>query len=713
MLRTLLAASLAACAVGQDQCVNSSSPPPPPTPVNFEVCGQYCGPGWCSGKQQPPPGLNCSYTAMPQGCMDSCCMDHDRCCDIGFHDNTAGGPRSSCNQAMLECIDRCTRAGEDDCLTRDGYPVPGFLFSTAINAVPDWCCDQPCATPVTNSSEANGTQSVAFPFGFVVERIRGFYQAAGTVRTSFNWETDALRILTMVWLACLGSAIVAYCALLIRHWRFQELLRSHVARVTDKVTDVGSAMAPSNSKNALAPSEQLSLAFVELGYTTAPSRGSKSILRGITGCVLPGELIALMGPSGSGKTTLLDVLAHRRPQAEVEGTIYANGISCATTHGQTLFKSRSGYMLQLADTFSLTMTVRENLAYAAALRLSDTLSGVGLLERVELVIDLLQMKTIGNVVVGGATGGGISGGQKRKLALGVEMLAMPAMLLLDEPTSGLDSTSSLDVMNAVRGWCNTQRSAIVTIHQPRKEIFAAFDKLVLLFSGNLSLLCSPTQALECMLSLADLVEWHIGDVANPADVMLDFLTHDAPKETGKAKLGDVLVGFRSQCAKRHNQPLLDALGLSDDGTAEAKACVAVQKLPRPRSTCRTALASLWNRLWVLESRFLKQQSLLGLHVPSIEVLLFCIVFATLYFRSSLLYALAACLFLVSLQTANIYALPIIEGSFAPVGTCYHFEVAAGAYTAGQRLLHLHLHYTAANLPFSLIFTSTVYALVRS
>ena len=73
------------------------------------------------------------------------------------------------------------------------------------------------------------------------------------------------------------------------------------------------------------------------------------------------------------------------------------------------------------------------------------------------------------------------------------MLALPALLLLDEPTSGLDSTSSLEVMDAIRDWANTGRSAIVTIHQPRKEIFASFDKLVLLNSGSLAMLCSPTQ----------------------------------------------------------------------------------------------------------------------------------------------------------------------------------------------------------------------------
>lgn len=81
-------------------------------------------------------------------------------------------------------------------------------------------------------------------------------------------------------------------------------------------------------------------------------------------------------------------------------------------------------MLQLADTFSVSLSVRENLAYGAALRLGTTLGAARQLERVELVIALLHLERIADVVVGAATGGGISGGQKRKLALGVEMLVL-------------------------------------------------------------------------------------------------------------------------------------------------------------------------------------------------------------------------------------------------------------------------------------------------
>ena len=114
----------------------------------------------------------------------------------------------------------------------------------------------------------------------------------------------------------------------------------------------------------------------------------------------------------------------------------------------------TGYMLQLAEAFSVELTVFENLVYAALLRLPAETPLEKVLARVESVINELFLRRIAHVKVGSATGGGISGGQKRKLMLATEMLASPALLFLDEPTSRLDSASSLEVMVALRRYCH-------------------------------------------------------------------------------------------------------------------------------------------------------------------------------------------------------------------------------------------------------------------
>eukprot|EP00966_Prymnesium_polylepis_P224956 5203072-Prymnesium_polylepis.1 len=193
-----------------------------------------------------------------------------------------------------------------------------------------------------------------------------------------------------------------------------------------------------------------------------------------------GRLVAIMGPSGSGKTTCLDVLAGRRRDGVIAGSIYVNGRSRSQQDAQEFFNNNTGYMLKLAEAFAVELTVMENLVYAALLRLPAATKFEQVLKRVDEVIDECGMRPIPHVRVGSATGGGISGGQKRKLMLTTEMRNKPALLFLDEPTSGLDATSSLQVMAALRAYCMSGRAVAVTMHQPRTEIFSTFEKLLLL-----------------------------------------------------------------------------------------------------------------------------------------------------------------------------------------------------------------------------------------
>jgi len=164
----------------------------------------------------------------------------------------------------------------------------------------------------------------------------------------------------------------------------------------------------------------MGLSVINLSYTVP---NGKQVLQGIDFELVPGRMVALMGPSGSGKTTFLDVLASRREGDTIKGDIYINGISRKTEAGRKLFTSRAAYMLQLAAAFSETLTVHENLMLAAALRLPNT-SATEQLERATRVIKMVGLAERANVVVGGATGGGLSGGQKRKLSLAVEVLGI-------------------------------------------------------------------------------------------------------------------------------------------------------------------------------------------------------------------------------------------------------------------------------------------------
>ena len=272
--------------------------------------------------------------------------------------------------------------------------------------------------------------------------------------------------------------------------------------------------------------ERVHLMFEDL-QCWAPD--GKHILRGVTGQIKPGDLVAVMGPSGCGKTTLLDVLAGRRSDAyATSGRVYVNGLHSRTRAGKALLQQALGYMLQLAVCYCDRLTVKQNIAYSALMRRP----GMSRCERnalVEQLIDSIGLRHVSDTVVGGASGGGLSGGQKRKLSLAIEMVRGPPLLFLDEPTSGLDTCSALELMVVLRQYAASGRAIAVTLHQPRIEIFSSFDALWLLHRGRTAFAGSPMTTASFLTELATLskvTSYRFAPGANPADVVLDLLHHE-------------------------------------------------------------------------------------------------------------------------------------------------------------------------------------------
>ena len=201
------------------------------------------------------------------------------------------------------------------------------------------------------------------------------------------------------------------------------------------------------------------------------------LLKGASGRINPGEMCALMGGSGAGKTTLLDVLAGRKTSGHITGEVYFNG------NAGTPSPKRCSYVTQ--DNIHIgCFTVRETLHFAAELRIKESVGPEERRKRVEDVLMMLGLEGVGDVLVGDALRKGISGGQARRLTIGVEIINLPPMIFLDEPTTGLDSNISYEVMAAVRNLANQNRTVCCTIHQPSIEVFALFDKLILMARGE-------------------------------------------------------------------------------------------------------------------------------------------------------------------------------------------------------------------------------------
>jgi len=166
--------------------------------------------------------------------------------------------------------------------------------------------------------------------------------------------------------------------------------------------------------------------------------GRKKILKGVSGFALPGELLAIMGPSGSGKTTMIDILAMKTKRGSVGGRLfYGEGGKAFGREAEVDERVREsvGFVDQ-EDNLMGTLTVFESVLFSAFLRLPDGMSMEGKTKRVLAVLQELRISHIADSVIGIKGRRGISGGEKRRVVVAMEMVKVPAILFLDEPTSG-------------------------------------------------------------------------------------------------------------------------------------------------------------------------------------------------------------------------------------------------------------------------------------
>ncbi|KAA8642709.1 uncharacterized protein ATNIH1004_009461 [Aspergillus tanneri] len=214
-----------------------------------------------------------------------------------------------------------------------------------------------------------------------------------------------------------------------------------------------------------------------VGYEVQVGKGLSRILDGIDGWVARGTLTALMGSTGAGKTTLLDVLANRKSVGIVHGDVRIDG-----RPRDRCFQRKTGYVQQ-ADIHLRSATVREALQFSALLRQPRDRSRAQKLSYVDTVLNMLEMESYADSVVG-VPGKGLNIEQRKRLTIAIEMAARPELLLfLDEPTSGLDSQTAWSICILLRKLADNGQAILCTIHQPSAELFQMFDRLLLLKGG--------------------------------------------------------------------------------------------------------------------------------------------------------------------------------------------------------------------------------------
>ncbi|KAL9601178.1 MAG: hypothetical protein Q9219_002678 [cf. Caloplaca sp. 3 TL-2023] len=243
----------------------------------------------------------------------------------------------------------------------------------------------------------------------------------------------------------------------------------------------------------------------------------RRILDEVDGWVIPGTLTALMGVTGAGKTTLLDVLANRLTMGVVSGEILVDG-----RLRDTGFQRKTGYVQQ-QDLHLATSTVREALTFSAVLRQPEATPHAEKVAYVEEVIKVLEMEAYADAVVG-VPGEGLNVEQRKRLTIGVELAAKPALLLfLDEPTSGLDSQTAWSICALLRKLADNGQAILCTIHQPSAILFQEFDRLLFLAMGGQTLYFGDIG--DSSKTLTNYFERHgarpCGKDENPAEWMLE------------------------------------------------------------------------------------------------------------------------------------------------------------------------------------------------
>jgi ABC-type multidrug transport system ATPase subunit len=281
---------------------------------------------------------------------------------------------------------------------------------------------------------------------------------------------------------------------------------------------------------------------------------TRALLDGVSGDAREGEILAVMGASGSGKSTLIDALAHRISRDALKGAVTLNGEPLTGA----VLKSISAYVMQ-DDLLFPMLTVAETLSFAAEFRLPRALSPAKKRARVQALIDQLGLRAAAGTIIGDEGHRGVSGGERRRVSIGTDIIHDPILLFLDEPTSGLDSTSAFMVVKVLRRIAESGSIVITSIHQPSQRILGLLDRLILL-SGGRTVFSGPPSALPSYFAEFG---FPVPDDENRAEFALDLIRELESSPTGTKPL----VDFQRTWQLMHARTTSPAAAQGDGGSA--------------------------------------------------------------------------------------------------------------------------------------------------
>mmetsp|Transcript_9371 Transcript_9371/g.29940 ORF Transcript_9371/g.29940 Transcript_9371/m.29940 type:complete len:666 (-) Transcript_9371:83-2080(-) len=288
----------------------------------------------------------------------------------------------------------------------------------------------------------------------------------------------------------------------------------------------------------------------------AKRTSKKTILHSTSGAVRAGQLLAIMGPSGSGKTSLLDSLAGRVRSSKLGGEVLINGKSLPLSQRRKALS----YVAQ-EESLMGHFTVYETLCFAARFHFGYRLSRDEFKAVIQEAMTNMGLAHVRDTIVGDIFKKGLSGGQKRRLSIAVELISRPSIVLLDEPTSGLDSASAFSVMKHLTQLAATGHTIVTTIHQPSSQIWALFDRFLLLSQGHTLYFGEGSEAVQYFSSIG----LACPQFSNPADYLLAAVNTDFVDKEDPVDVEDLAQRFKASEQGKEALQLASAAKAAGDG----------------------------------------------------------------------------------------------------------------------------------------------------
>ena len=289
---------------------------------------------------------------------------------------------------------------------------------------------------------------------------------------------------------------------------------------------------PREFVDALPDHHEFEIEFTDLGLKLP---NGVVIMEGVTGMFAPGRSCAVMGPSGAGKTTVMSLITGK--VQKTHGKIFVNSHEVS---GLKAWEKEIGYVPQ-EDIMHRDLTVRQNIEFSAKLRLPSQWTAAEIHNHVDWIIDTLELTHVQHSIIGDELHRGVSGGQRKRVNIGIELAAMPSVLFLDEPTSGLDSTTATEVCTLLRRLAEEHRlTVIAVVHSPTPVAFAQFHDLLLLQKGGRTGYFGPRE--EAVGRMMDGYKYAACRAdESPADYLLDVVSHRVHRTPGddEIKLADI------------------------------------------------------------------------------------------------------------------------------------------------------------------------------